>query len=102
MKREARMRKLNIDKIKKIMKEKNISEETLKKADAIEIKIGQGAKPGSGGLLLKNKITKEIAEIRGVTGEEDVHSPAYHKDIKDEKDLKRTVDYLRDITDAVS
>jgi len=78
-----------------------ISEEILKKADAVEIKIGQGAKPGSGGLLLKDKITKEIAEIRGVTGEEDVHSPAYHKDIKDEKDLKRTVDYLRDITDGV-
>ncbi len=78
-----------------------ISEEILKKADAVEIKIGQGAKPGSGGLLPKEKITADIAKIRGISGEEDVHSPAHHSDIHNEEDLKKTVDYLREVTGGV-
>lgn len=78
-----------------------ITDDVLKKADAIEIKIGQGAKPGSGGLLLKEKITPEIAKVRGVSGEEDVHSPAYHHDINSEEDLKRTVDRLREVSGGV-
>ncbi len=78
-----------------------ISEEVLKKADAVEIKIGQGAKPGSGGLLPKEKITPDIAKIRGVSGKEDVHSPAYHPDIHNEEDFKKTVDYLREVTGGV-
>ncbi len=78
-----------------------ISEETLQKADAIEIKIGQGAKPGSGGLLLKNKITPEIAKIRGVSDEEDIHSPAYHKDINNLEDLREKIDWLREKTEGV-
>ena len=53
-----------------------ITEEILKKADAIEIKIGQGAKPGMGGLLTKEKLTEEIAKIRNVETGKDVHSPA--------------------------
>lgn len=78
-----------------------ITDEVLVKADAIEIKIGQGAKPGSGGLLPKEKITDEIAKVRGVSGEEDIHSPAYHRDIKDGSDLKRTVDRLREVGGGV-
>lgn len=46
---------------------------------AIEIKLSQGAKPGKGGVLPGAKITKEIAEIRGVTVGKDVLSPATHK-----------------------
>lgn len=78
-----------------------ISEEVLKKADAIEIKIGQGAKPGQGGLLKKEKVTEEIARIRKVPMGEDVHSPAYHPDIKDIDDLKKRIDWLRELTGGV-
>ena len=75
-----------------------ITEEILKKADAIEIKIGQGAKPGMGGLLTKEKLTEEIAKIRNVEMGKDVHSPAYHLDIKDIEDLKKKIDWLRNLT----
>ncbi len=75
-----------------------INEEILKQADAIEIKIGQGAKPGSGGLLAKNKVTPEIAEIRCISGQKDIHSPACHYDILNTKDLKDKVSWLRDIS----
>jgi glutamate synthase domain-containing protein 2 len=73
----------------------------LKKADAVEIKIGQGAKPGSGGLLPASKLTKEIAEIRNVPLGKDVHSPAYHTDIKNIEDLKKKIEWLRKITGGV-
>jgi len=46
----------------------------------IEIKLSQGAKPGKGGLLPKEKITKEIAELRGIPMGKDVISPAGHKE----------------------
>jgi len=78
-----------------------ITEEILKKADAIEIKIGQGAKPGQGGLLSKEKITDEIAKIRGVGKDKDVHSPAYHLDINNIEDLKRKIDWLKEVTNGV-
>lgn len=44
----------------------------------IEIKLSQGAKPGHGGVLPGKKVTKKIAEIRGIEVGKDVHSPAYH------------------------
>src|SRR3989344_913078 len=75
-----------------------ITQEVLKKADAIEIKIGQGAKPGQGGLLPKNKVTDEIVEIRKIEKGKDVHSPASHPDIKNIEDLKEKIKWLRDIT----
>ncbi|XOB41412.1 MAG: FMN-binding glutamate synthase family protein [Candidatus Nealsonbacteria bacterium] len=78
-----------------------ISEEVLKKADAIEIKIGQGAKGGMGGLLLADKVTKEIAEIRKIEMGKDIHSPAYHHDIPNIKELEKRVNYLREITGGV-
>jgi glutamate synthase domain-containing protein 2 len=78
-----------------------ISEEILKKADAIEIKIGQGAKPGMGGLLPKEKITPEIAKIRNVPLGKDVRSPAYHPDIKNIEDLKEKIDWLRNLTAGI-
>jgi len=78
-----------------------ISEEILKKADAIEIKIGQGAKPGQGGLLPAYKLTEEIAQIRKVPEGKDLHSPAYHPDINNIDDLREKVKWLREITDGV-
>jgi glutamate synthase domain-containing protein 2 len=44
----------------------------------IEVKLSQGAKPGKGGILPGNKVTPEIAKIRGIEVGKDVHSPAYH------------------------
>lgn len=75
-----------------------IDEETLKKADVIEIKIGQGAKGGQGGLLPKDKVTPEIAAIRKVPLGQDIHSPAYHTDIKNIDDLKGKVAWLRKLS----
>ncbi len=76
-------------------------EETIKKADAIEIKIGQGGKPGFGGFLPGEKVTEEIAKIRGVEIGKDIHSPAYHLDIKNIEDLRKKVEWLREITEGV-
>jgi len=78
-----------------------ITEEILKGADAIEIKIGQGAKPGLGGMLPKEKVTEEIAKVRNVEMGKDIHSPAYHLDIKDIDDLKKKIDWLRNLTGGV-
>ncbi len=75
-----------------------ITEEILKKADAIEIKIGQGAKPGLGGHLPGGKVTEEIAKIRNMPIGKDIHSPAYHLDIKNIKDLRKKVEWLKKIT----
>jgi len=78
-----------------------IREEILKKANAIEIKIGQGAKPGFGGLLPGEKVTEEIAKLRNVPMGKDIHSPAYHLDIKNIEDLRKKVEWLRKITGGV-
>ena len=73
-------------------------DESVKKADAVEIKIGQAAKPGLGGHLPRSKITEEIASIRGITQDKDSISPARHADIDSLDDLKAEVDRLRELT----
>jgi len=78
-----------------------ISEEILKKADAVEIKIGQGAKGGFGGYLPGEKVTEEIAKIRNVPLGKDIHSPSYHLDILSVEDLKKKVGWLRKISGGV-
>jgi glutamate synthase domain-containing protein 2 len=50
---------------------------------AIEVKLSQGAKPGLGGLLPGAKVTREIAEIRGVPEGKDVVSPSRHAEFSD-------------------
>lgn len=72
-----------------------VDEKYIKSADAVEIKIGQGAKPGQGGLLPGFKVTKEIAEVRKISAGKDVHSPPAHPDIKTASDLKKKVEWLR-------
>jgi glutamate synthase domain-containing protein 2 len=76
-----------------------VDENYIKKADAIEIKIGQGAKVGQGGLLPKEKVTEEIAKVRKIPypPKEDIHSPAAHPDIKTVEDLKKKVEWLREL-----
>lgn len=65
----------------------------------IEIKLAQGAKPGKGGMLLKEKITKEIAEIRGIPMGVDCHSPPRHKEFDDVHGLFDFIDRVRDLAD---
>lgn len=64
---------------------------------AIEIKLSQGAKPGKGGVLPGAKITKEIAEIRGVKIGKDVLSPPNHKAFSNVSEM---VDFIEKIADA--
>ena len=73
----------------------SVTDENLKKADAIEIKIGQGTKPGMGGHLPGEKVTPEIAEIRGKNPGDDIQSPSRIPGIETEADLKALVDELR-------
>jgi len=73
-------------------------EENIKLADAIEIKIGQAAKPGLGGTLPSMKITEEIAAIRGIPRDRDSHSPGRHSGINSPEDLQHRVAELREMT----
>ncbi|MBC7090834.1 MAG: alpha-hydroxy-acid oxidizing protein [Nitrososphaeria archaeon] len=76
-----------------------INAKNLQTADAIEIKIGQGAKAGQGGLLMGEKVTAEIAAVRGIPVGTDAVSPARHLDIVGPEDLKMKIEQLREITD---
>jgi glutamate synthase domain-containing protein 2 len=64
---------------------------------AIEVKLSQGAKPGKGGVLPGAKITKQIAEIRGVEIGKDVLSPPNHKAFSNVPEL---VDFVESIAEA--
>ena len=61
----------------------------LLNADAIEIKIGQGAKIGHGGLLPGSKVTELVAENRGIPPYKSAHSPSRHLDILGPEDSGR-------------
>ncbi len=74
--------------------------EVMAQADAIEIKIGQAAKAGLGGHLLADKVTEEIAKVRGVTPHQTIISPANHQDIKSLSDWQKRVAELREQTDG--
>lgn len=71
------------------------TDDNLKNADAIEIKIGQSTKPGLGGQLQGEKVTEEIARIRCKPLGEDIHSPATIPEVNSKEDLKELVDELR-------
>jgi glutamate synthase domain-containing protein 2/NAD-dependent dihydropyrimidine dehydrogenase PreA subunit len=71
----------------------------LRAGDGVEIKIGQGAKPGMGGHLMGAKVTAEIAEVRGIPTGSDALSPCRHYDVQNLEDMKRMVAYVRDVTD---
>lgn len=73
----------------------SVTDENLKTSDAIEIKIGQATKPGMGGLLPGDKVTPEIAKVRGKKAGEDIISPSRFPNINSKKDLKDLVDELR-------
>lgn len=71
----------------------------LKKADAIEIVVGQGAKPGGGGLLLGQKVSKVVAGMRTLPEGVDQRSPSRHPDWIGPDDLRIKIEELREATD---
>ena len=76
----------------------SVTEENLRKVDAIEIKIGQSAKPGMGGHLPGTKVTEEIARVRGFPEGKDIISPAHFENIRSPDDLRKKVQWLREIS----
>ncbi len=78
----------------------SVTEDNLRSVDAIEIKIGQSAKPGMGGHLPGHKVTEEIAAVRGFPQGEDVISPAHFEDITNPEELRQKVAWLREKSDG--
>ncbi len=70
----------------------------LRKADAIEIVIGQGAKPGGGGMLLGQKISPRVAQMRNLPEGIDQRSACRHPDWTGPDDLEIKIHELREIT----
>jgi len=70
----------------------------LRKADAIEVVIGQGAKPGGGGMLLGQKITERVAKMRNLPIGIDQRSACRHPDWTGPDDLTIKIHELREIT----
>src|SRR5437899_7222181 len=71
----------------------------LRQADALELTIGQGAKPGTGGLLLGSKVSAEIAHMRDLPPGVDQRSPARHPDFLGPGDMVLKIEELREATD---
>ncbi len=71
----------------------------LRRADAIEIVVGQGAKPGGGGMLLGHKISDRVAEMRDLPKGIDQRSACRHPDWTGPDDLEIKIEELREITD---
>ncbi len=67
-------------------------------ADAVEIKIGQGVKPGLGGHLPAHKVTEEIAKIRGLKPGEASVSPGRLSGVNNLEDLQKMVAHIKEIT----
>lgn len=78
----------------------SVTDENLKTSDAIEIKIGQGTKPGMGGHLPGSKVTPDIAAIRNKPLGEDIISPSGFPGINTKDDLKNLVNDLRQRSDG--
>lgn len=82
----------------------NFSAELFKERSAdervkmIEIKLSQGAKPGHGGILPKEKLTLEISKIRNVPMGQDVISPPWHSAFSTPKELCQFIQNLRDLS----
>lgn len=73
--------------------------EHLRKADAIEIVVGQGAKPGTGGVLLGMKVSEKVANMRTLPVGVDQRSAVRHPDFLGADDLQVKIMELREATD---
>ena len=75
-----------------------VTEEYLNTSAAVEIKVGQGAKPGIGGHLPGEKVSEEISRTRMIPEGSDAISPAPHHDIYSIEDLKQLIHALKEAT----
>lgn len=75
-----------------------VNAEYLNSAAAVEIKIGQGAKPGIGGHLPGEKVSREISQTRMIPEGTDAISPAPHHDIYSIEDLKQLIYGIKEAT----
>jgi len=75
-----------------------INEEIIKKVAAVEIRFGQGAYPGKGSYLPAEKMTPEVAHLRGLQDGEPAYSPAHHKDMTTPEQIAQKVSYIRRLT----
>lgn len=73
----------------------SVTPEHLQNSDAIEIKIGQGTKPGMGGHLPAEKVTREISRLRGRPMGQDIVAPSRFPGIETKEDLKTLVSQLK-------
>ena len=73
----------------------SVTPENLRNADAVEIKIGQGTKPGMGGHLPGEKVTREISEVRNKPMGKDIIAPSRFPGINTKDDLKNLITQLR-------
>ncbi len=71
----------------------------LRQADAIEVVVGQGAKPGGGGMLLGQKISARVAAMRVLPEGIDQRSACRHPDWTGPDDLEIKIEELRELTD---
>jgi glutamate synthase domain-containing protein 2 len=71
----------------------------LRRADAIEVVVGQGAKPGGGGMLLGHKISDRVAQMRDLPVGIDQRSACRHPDWTGPDDLEIKIEELREIVD---
>ena len=76
-----------------------LNPDDLRRADALEIVVGQGAKPGGGGMLLGHKITQRVAQMRDLPVGIDQRSACRHPDWTGPDDLQIKIQELREITD---
>lgn len=73
------------------------TEDAIAGADAVEIKIGQGAKPGMGGTLPGSKVTGDVARLRGLPEGRAARSPARFPDIEGPRELARRIAWIRSV-----
>jgi len=73
--------------------------EHIRQADGIEIAVGQGAKPGTGGLLLGMKVSERVAEMRTLPAGVDQRSTTRHPDFMGADDMSIKIAELREATD---
>ena len=76
-----------------------LNPDDLRRADALEVVVGQGAKPGGGGMLLGHKITQRVADMRDLPQHIDQRSACRHPDWTGPDDLEIKILELREITD---
>ncbi|MDH3689932.1 MAG: FMN-binding glutamate synthase family protein [Gammaproteobacteria bacterium] len=76
-----------------------LNPDDIRRADALEVVVGQGAKPGGGGMLLGHKITERVAKMRDLPVGIDQRSACRHPDWTGPDDLEIKIQELREITD---